>query len=733
MRKVLLILATFVALDDVLAQDKDSISQRNFNDTSLLSEVTVRGKKPMVQILPDKTIINVDAGISNTGATVLEVLEKSPGITFDRNGNISLKGRQGVLIMIDGKPSQISGNELNNLLTGMTASQVETIEIMDNPSARYDAAGNAGIINIKTKKNRQRGFNGNLSVNLGQGRYSRTINTVTLNNYVGKFNLFTTIGANLNKNFSDFYANRKYYAEDETTVTAMLDQPSFFKWTAPSQTIKTGADYFVNNKTTVGLVVSGTNFSRRGTGNNTAIWMDEQEAIDSVIRTNTSNKETFKSGTININARHAFNANQEISADLDYLGYRIRNTQLFTNRLEEAGGYTEDISGNIPSTINIFTGKADYMQRFGKGFKLEGGWKSSHIKTNNRAGYFLRNGSDWLPDYNKTNHFLYEENIHAVYTTLEKSNGKLTLQGGLRYENTAYDAHQLGNPQKKDSSFSRKYDGLFPNVLVSVQADSLHSFSISAGRRIDRPPFQALNPFLFLINKYTYESGNPFYRPQYTWNTEITHNFKNILITSISYSITDDYFSQIFYSDPSSGLIIYTQGNLDKMENFGLSVSAQFSPTGWWSFSGQGNMNHKVIRGFVWQELRSSLTQFNFNINNQFTFNKGWSGEISGFMQLHEQELQEITDPTGQLIAGISKQVFKGKGTLRFLVRDIFYTQAMKGNTIFKQATEYFKIQRDSRSASIAFTYRFGKPAKAAPRRNTGGAEDEIRRVNTAG
>ncbi len=131
-------------------------------------------------------------------------------------------------------------------------------------------------------------------------------------------------------------------------------------------------------------------------------------------------------------------------------------------------------------------------------------------------------------------------------------------------------------------------------------------------------------------------------------------------------------------------------------------------------------MNHKVIKGFVWQQLRSSLTQFNFNINNQFNFSKGWSAEISGFMQLREQELQEITDPTGQLIAGISKQIFKGKGTLRFLVRDILYTQAMKGNTIFKQATEYFKITRDSRSASVAFTYRFGKSTKAAPRRNTG-------------
>lgn len=708
-----------------MAQDK--------NDTLLLSEVVVKGKKSPVQILPDKIIINVEAAVSNTGATLLELLEKSPGITFDRNGNISLKGRQGVLIMIDGKPTQVSGNDLNNLLSGMTASQIETIEIMDNPPSRYDAAGNAGVINIKTKKNRQRGLNGNVNFTLAQGKYNRSINSVSINNYAGQVNFFTTLGVNINNNFSNLYAYRKYYAEDERTVTSMLEQPSLFIGRVPSQNLKTGLDYFLNKKTTLGLVLNGTNYERRSRGNNNAIWMNADGVQDSVIATATNIKDQIKSGAININARHSFNNNQELTADFDYIGYKIHNRQNFSNRLDKAGGYIEDISGDIPSTINIFTGKADYTQRFNDGTKMEAGWKSSHIKTNNRAEYFYSfNGGDLQPDYGKTNHFLYEENIHAVYISAEKNIDKWTVQGGLRYENTSYDANQLGNAVRKDSSFSRKYDGLFPTASLSVQADSTNSFTLSAGRRIDRPPFQVLNPFVFVINKYTYQSGNPYYRPQYTWNTELTHSYKNILVTSVSYSITNDYFSQIFYVD-TAGIITYTEGNLDKMLNFGLSVSASFSPTRWWSFSGQVNANHKKINGYVWRQLRASLTQFNFNINNQFDFGKGWSGEVSGFMQLREQELQEITDPTGQLIAGISKQVFKGRGTLKFLVRDIFYTQAMEGNTIFKQATEYFKITRDSRSASIAFSYRFGKPAKQVPARRTGGAADELKRVNSAG
>jgi outer membrane receptor protein involved in Fe transport len=311
---------------------------------------------------------------------------------------------------------------------------------------------------------------------------------------------------------------------------------------------------------------------------------------------------------------------------------------------------------------------------------------------------------------------------------VEKKSAKWTLQGGLRYENTSYNAAQLGNAVRKDSSFSRNYDGLFPGLLVSVQSDSNNTFSFSAARRIDRPVFQSLNPFVFVINKYTYESGNPYFVPQYTWNTEFTHSYKNILVTSLSYSITKDYFSQIFLQD-STGIITYTSGNLDKMENVGLSVSVQISPASWWSLSGQANVNYKFIKGFVWDERRASLVQGGINMNNQFTFAKGWSGELSGYYTLKEQELQEITDPTGELAIGLAKKVFKEKGTIKLSLRDAFHSWWMKGFTTFEKSTEYFKITRDTRVLTLAFTYRFGGQIRST-HRNTG-AEEEMNRVRT--
>jgi len=729
MRKPILIIFIAFFWSHLYAQKKDSLpgSDAVKKQTSLLKEVTLSGKRPPVQLLADRTIVNVDASVTNSGATLIEVLEKSPGITLDHDGNISIKGRQGVTITIDGKPVQVSGTDLNNLLNGLTAAEVDQIEIIDNPSSKYDASGNAGIINIKTKKNRQKGFNGNLNIAVSQGRYTRNVNSISLNRYQGKFNVFSILTLNLNQNFADLYALRKYYETDNETISAMLAQPSFFKGRSPTFSLKTGVDYFINKKTTLGISLLGTSYNRKTTGNTDAIWMNNMGLIDSVITTNSVNRDKLKNGGININGRHSFSDTKELTVDFDYLGYKINNSQQFTNNLVHTNGYTENLTGNIPSSINILTGKADYIVSFTRGLKLETGWKSSYVETNNRAEYFENDGTGTQPDLGKTNHFLYNENILSLYASIEKRFTGLTLQGGLRYENTSYDAEQLGNSIRKDSSFSRKYDGLFPSARISVHLDSINVLSLSAGRRIDRPPFQSLNPFIFVINKYTYQSGNPFYRQQYTWTTDITHTYKNILVTSLSYSITKDYFSQIYLTD-SSGIFYYTEGNLDKMENFGLSVSAQVSPFKWWSVSAQVAVNYKKIKGFIWNERKASLTQMNFNINNQFKFNKGWSGEISGFYKTHEQELQEISDPAGQVSAGFAKQVFNTRGTVKFLMRDIFYTQAMKGTTTFLRATEYFGIARDTRAASIAFTYRLGKSEKNSLRK-PGGAEEEIRRA----
>ncbi|WP_316785921.1 outer membrane beta-barrel protein [Pedobacter frigiditerrae] len=694
-----------------------------------LNEVAVTSQRPFVQRTQGKTIVNVDAGVTNAGTTVLEVLEKSPGVMVDRNGGISLQGKASVLVMIDDKPTYLSGAELNNLLNSMSSSQVNQIELITSPSAKYDASGNAGIINIKTKKNRQEGFNGNLSTNVGQGKYLKSNNSLVLNYRKGVFNTFLNYSYNYNKGFTSIYADRKYFDSTGLTI-ARLDQPSYLGNKGNNNTLKTGVDFYASQKTTFGLTLTGTIVQRRGKGDAVATWLNAQNAVDSAITTYSGSDFKLRNGAINVYGRHNINKTQDIGFDVDYLRYGIDNDQNFQNIRTGTVNYNQGSRGDIPSKLKIFAAKADYTLQIGKDAKFEAGAKTSKINTDNTAAYELFDGANWTADLKKSNHFLYEENINSVYTSIEHKINKLSYQLGLRYENTQYDGNQLGNSAQAGSTFSKKYDNLFPSGYISYQVDSANSFSFTSGRRIDRPAYQKLNPFVFIINKYTYQRGNPFFLPQYTWNFELSHSFKQVLTTAVSYSNIKNYFSQLFLSE-GNDILVYTEGNVGQMHNLGISVSTQVSPFKWWSLTAQSNFNYKKLSGYQNVNYTSSVKQLHTSMNNQFKLSKTLNGEISGFYTTkNRNDLQELLSPTGQLSAGLAKIVLKGKGTIRLTARDIFYTQSMEGVTDFPRASEYFILWRDSQVLNVGFSYRFGKPLKAA-KRSTGGAGDEINRAGS--
>lgn len=695
-----------------------------------LQEVTVSARKPLIKFAPDKTIISVDNSITSTGATVLEVLEKSPGVSVDRDGKVSLKGRSNVLILIDGKPTYLSGSDLSNLLSGMSAAQLEQIELMDNPPSKYDAAGNAGVINIKTKKNKQQGFNGTASTAWQQGRKQRSIHSLALNYRQGPLNAFINYNLNAGGSVMYLYALRKYFDPGTTNVNAVLQQPTKMEFRAQNHSLKMGLDYSISKKTTIGVLANGFYQYRRSNSNAVAEWLGDNAQKDSVVNSNGKGSLNWRNGTVNLNARHTFNASQELSVDLDWLGYNIKNYQLFQAVREGNNGYTESERGEIPTKIRILTGKADYTQRFGETMKMEAGWKSSRIHTDNFAEYEINTSGNWELNPNKTNHFAYTEYIHAAYGNFEKQWEKFTAQFGLRFENTAYDALQSGNLLRKDSAFSRNYSSLFPTAFLQYKLDSSNSFTISGGRRIDRPAFQNLNPFELIINKYTSQRGNPFMLPQYTWNLELSHVYKERLMTTLSYSRTSDYFAQLFLVK-DDGTFLYSYGNVGNRQNFGLSVSVQLQPASWWSLNLQTDMIHKRFKGFVYKELTPAITQLNTNINNQFKLKKGWAAELTGYYITRSQEdIQEVVEPTGQVGAGLSKSLFNNKATLKLAFRDIFYTQAMNGLTLFKDTEEYFEMKRDTRVAVLSFTWRFGKSFKGGVKRR-GSADDEMQRAGT--
>jgi hypothetical protein len=698
-----------------------------------MTGVTVTAKRPLIEQKTDRMIVNVEAAVSNAGATALEVLEKSPGVTVDKDGNVSLKGKQNVQIYIDGKPAYLGGQELVNLLSNMNANQLDQIEIMTNPPARFDAAGNSGIINLKTKKNKQKGFNGSLSAGYSQGKYWRTNESLNMNYRNGKFNFFMNYGYNNNNSFQRLYIHRTYLQPDKT-VDAIFEQEAFMPRKYVNQNLKFGMDYFLSQKTTFGFLASGFNNKENERGFNKAYLKDGNGDLDSTVEAVNFTKGRWKNGSVNLNFRHQFDSTgRELTADLDYSNYNSKRDQQFVNTSFYPNGDLKSenrLFSILPVDIDIYSAKLDYSHPTKSGWKFESGLKSSYVNTDNKADFFnLENGS-WVADYDKTNQFVYRENINAAYVNLSREFKKWGVQGGLRFENTNYKGHQLGNPLKPDSSFTRNYNSLFPTVYVSYKANDNNQFVINLGRRIDRPHYQDLNPFIYFLDNYTYEAGNPFLRPEYTWNSELSHTYKNFLTTTINYSRTTDLITETFQQADYATVV--REGNIGVRNNAGVSVSAQLKPAKWWNLSLYSNFNHTQYKGELHgEQLNVKASNVLFNMNNQFNFGKGWSGELSGFYRTKGVEGQIIIQPMGQASAGISKLVMKGKGTVRLNVRDMFYSYFPKGKIDFQHTRAYFENRRDSRVGTISFTWRFGKPIKSQQNRKTGGASDEQNRVKT--
>ncbi|HVX25082.1 MAG TPA: outer membrane beta-barrel protein [Parafilimonas sp.] len=732
-----LIKANHIGYKDFISSKKITVQNEtvslNIQMDSLanqLEDVTVQSHKQFIQLGTNKTVINMDASLTNIGTSVLETLEKLPGVTVDRNGTISLKNKAGVMILIDGKQTYLSGSDLIAYLNALSSDQVSTIEIEEHPSSKYEAQGNAGVINIKTKKSNKQGVFGSFSPSFAQGKYPKQNNSFIFNWHQGAINFFLNYNLNFSTSYTTLYAYRKYLADDNATIKSILVQDFFDKTSGHSQSLKTGVDYTINPTTTVGVSFNGIFVNRPTYGNSYAKWQNAQGIEDSSSTTALGYFINFRNVGISANLHKDFSKKTSLDIDGDAIGYHIHNTSTFENT-DPSTNITETYLGDMPTKLNIISGKADFTHKINDNSSWEAGWKSSHTSTNNLEEYNFNDGlgSGFKEDLAKSNDFLYDETNHAVYADAKTGNSKWSLDAGLRYEFTSYKGHQLGNALIPDTTFSKKYNSLFPNVSVSYTLDSSNEFSLTVDRRIDRPAFQKLNPFTFIINKYTYQTGNPGFLPAFTWSASLSHNYKGILISEISFSKVSNYFSQLFYSDKKSGLVIYTEGNIGSQTDIGLSLSLQLSPLKWWSFTSGIAVDDKTIKGDVITYIHSHITEATFNMNNQLHFKKNWSAEISGsYTSKSQNDIQEVLDPFGQLAASVSKLVWKNKLNIKVGMRDIFHTQWMEGLTQFQFSNEYFKETYDTRVIGIALTYKFGKTFKTNHRTDRA-AEEEIERA----
>lgn len=698
-----------------------------------LKEVNITQKKAFVERKIDRTVVNVDALISNAGTTALDVLGKSPGVLVDQNGSISLKGKSGVNVFIDDKPAYLSGADLENYLRSLPSSSIDQIEIMTNPPAKYDAAGNAGIINIKTKKSKIVGFNGGLNLAINQGELTRSNNSFNFNYRNNKINIFGNLSYNLNNSFTDLDLNRTYKNPDES-VKSYFNQNSYFKRHGNALNLKTGLDYYASENTTFGIVLNGFGRISRQVNDNTSNLFNPAHQPDSIIVAKNIDEINYKNGGVNLNMRHKFaKEGSDITFDADYIAYDNQTDQTYYNYSYFADRTlkSQDIlSGSLPANIDIYSLKTDYSYPLSKTWKLGSGLKSSYTKTDNIADYRNTVNNATTIDYNKSNHFLYKENINAAYLNMSSEGKRFSLQAGLRLENTVSNGHQLGNAMKPDSSFRRTYTSLFPTFYVTYKLDTAghHQLGFNYGKRIDRPYYQDLNPFFSPLDKFTYYVGNPFLRPAYTQSIEISHSFKNMLTTTFSYSnVKDDVDETIEIVD---GTYYSRPGNIGKKMITSLSVDGNFELAKWLSIHAYAEFtNFRSRTDFYTGFLKTNGNMFSGNTNIQLKFSQTWSGELN---YKYQSRLRNVQFEIGSLQeAGLAVQKkLSPKTTLKMAMNDIFRTRIVNGvinNLALTEAN--WRNRSDSRNVAVSLSYRFGKTFSTKARNEQSGAESEKNRV----
>jgi outer membrane receptor protein involved in Fe transport len=711
-----------------------------------LGNLQVTSKRPLIENKIDKTIVNVDASPSNTGLSALEVLEKSPGIVIDNNDNISVKGKSGVIVLIDGKQTYLGGQDLANFLRNMPSNQLDQIEIMTQPSAKYDASGNSGIINIKTKKSRANGFNGSINNSAIFANYFKNATGINFNWRKNSVNVFGNYGYAYWEGFNDIHISREFRKDKFTPSNSYFDQNTFGRFSGYPHNFKLGVDVFASKKTTIGAVLTGNfdirKFRTEGVNN----IYDTLHTLDKVNRSLSQTKDPWTNIGGNINFRQVLNKKgAEITADADYVIYRSKGNQFTNNYLYNADGSLAPsatdqenpylLNGYLPAYIDIYTLKSDYSQPLGKNGKLEAGFKASYVKTDNDAQYTYYNATQdkWLKDA-RSNHFLYEENINAVYVNAQQQIKKLGIQLGVRVEQTLVKGNQLA----QSKAFQKEYTKVFPTVYLSYKPTDVNTFGLSYGRRIERPGYQDLNPFQYLLDAYTYRQGNPLLQPQFSHNVELSYNYKGRLNISANYTNTTDIINDIIKSEklpdkpyPST---FQVKDNVAKRTNIGLSVNWNQPLAKWWSVNFFTNIYNNNYQGFIGVEkIDVAFTSFNTNISNNFNFGKGWTGEVSGFYN-HKNFGSSVilAQPMGMFSLGMGKQVLNGAGTIRVNARDPFWLMKFRGSTEMDKFLTNIQSKWDNRRFIVSFNFRFGK-SQQQQQRKRGGSDEEQRRAGGGG
>ncbi|KAA5535087.1 TonB-dependent receptor [Taibaiella lutea] len=696
-------------------------------ETKKLNDVVITTRKPTIDVRADKVVFNVEGSINATGSNALELLQKSPGVMVNNDESISLKGRNGVKIYIDGKMTQLDDKSLAAYLKSIGSNDIEAIEIITNPGSKYDASGNAGIINIRLKKNKKFGTNGNIALGYAQGLTPKANTGFSLNYRNQRINVFSNVSSYLDKHESKLGL---YRVQNDT----VYDQHTTLENHWKSVDVKAGVDYFANAKNTFGVIVTS-NYSNGAFNSNgyTDIYGQSSEQYSKRLESSNNVPGNRTNADFNINYRYADTNETTIGFDADYGLFRGRSESYQPNHYYNPAHdlMYEIINGNnTPTNISIYTAKLDFEHKLWKG-KLGYGAKYANVKTDNSFMFYDYPHKDPVVDLSLSNQFVYTENVNAAYVNYNSTFSKWSFQTGLRMEQTNSEGilTRADGQVQDDNYVKRNYLNLFPSLAVSYNLDKNNTVGFNYSRRIDRPDYQDLNPFENKLDQLTYEKGNAFLKPQYTNNLELSYTFKSMINANIGYAHVRDYAVTI--TDTINGNATFLQKqNIASQNIYSFNISSPLPIRKWWNGYVNFWYNYQVIEG-AYNGISLSIKSPSFGgyIQQTFSLGKNYTAEISGWYSGKGLEATWTRKAVGAIDMGIQKRFWDEKASIKLSVSDILHTARFQAISNYGGTYLNINQSRESRIVRLNFSYRFGSNQIKAARQHKTALDSEGSRI----
>lgn len=695
-------------------------------DVKTLSEVQVQTLRPTITTEPDKMVVSVENTAMAEGNTAYDVLAKSPGVWVDQDGNLQLNGKGGVQVMLNGRRSYLSGKELQNLLQNMPAENLKNLELITNPSSRYDAEGASGIININLKKNQDSGMSGSVYAGYQYNSRSTYTSGAEVSHKKGNWNSFGSINLNRRMRYRDMEMDRVFMSE---SGTAKFDQTGSELNERLEPSLRLGTEYDLNERHSIGGVGSLT-MNRTDMAFRTASYLRNGDNlyIDALNQAN----EEHANGTFNLHYLGKLDTTgTTLSADLDYVHIGNTDEASFTNKfftlpVASNPDSVELLRNENPTRYDIVSAKVDFATTLNPKLKLELGAKASHVKSDNELRFYEVQDERETFDSKRSNHFIYKETIYAAYTSLSATlSDTWSLQAGLRAEQT----FSLGNSLTKKEKTNRDNLNLFPTLFVQQKVSDNYQIGYKYSRRISRPYYQNLNPFIFYLDPYTYAQGNPQLKPQYINSFELTQTFKQAYTLVLGYTLTKDLIGEVPEQDPVNNTTIFQQRNIEDAKSATATLVAPIKVSGKWEISNN-------LTG-MYQEF-TTVTQIATVVNEQFSLiansnhtvllPKGFRLEAGANYQSAVAFSVYKVEPQWWLDAGLKRTFLDDKLSLALNVSDVFKSRIMRAATDLNGNRNAIEQYWGQRGVRLNIRYRFSKGAKFETRKRSTNL-DELNRA----